>query len=591
MTTGNSLNISTKGTLYNNNAGSISGETFTAFSVVCAGTASDAQLQNVSGLGSSGQVLTSQGASALPQWATNSAAGAVLTVTGDSGGPEAPSANNFNLLGSGSITTTGSAATETISLQGLTSHNILVGAGTSTIGKIAPSATSGIALISQGVSADPIFSTVVVAGGGSGGVSYTPYSLLTAGTGSTSPFQNVSGVGTSGQVLTSQGASALPVWSTNSAAGAVLTITGNDSVAESPSANNFNIVGSGSIATTGSAATETIALTGLTNHNLLIGAGTATITKVAPSATSGVPVISQGSSADPTFGTAVVAGGGTGGVSYTAFSLIAAGTTSTGAFQNVSGVGTSGQLLQSQGAGALPQWATVSSGSGFTSITVQTFTSSGTYTPTSGMKYCVVEICGGGAGGGGITLASTVLCGGGGGGAGGYAKKTFAAATIGASQSFTLGAGGTGGSSGTVNGAAGTASTFGTGPLLTANGADFATSFNAASPSSYFHASLGGTASGGDVNISGMPGGIGTYVTTITSVAGPSGFGGNSQFGAGGPSDFVINGANMTLNGIDGTGYGSGGSGAVGAYVGGSPPTASGGNGKGGFLIVTEYIS
>jgi hypothetical protein len=107
-----------------------------------------------------------------------------------------------------------------------------------------------------------------------------------------------------------------------------------------------------------------------TNHNLLIGAASNGITNVAPSATSGVPAISQGAAADPAFGTAVVAGGGTGATSFTAYSIIAAGTTSTGAFQNVSGVGTSGQVLTSAGAGALPTWQTASGGPGFATTKV-----------------------------------------------------------------------------------------------------------------------------------------------------------------------------------------------------------------------------
>jgi hypothetical protein len=95
-----------------------------------------------------------------------------------------------------------------------------------------------------------------------------------------------------------------------------------------------------------------------TNHNLLIGATSNGITNVVPSATSGVPIISQGASSDPAFGTMTVAGGGTGGTSFTAYNILAAGTTSTGAFQNVSGTGTSGQVLTSNGAAALPTWQT-----------------------------------------------------------------------------------------------------------------------------------------------------------------------------------------------------------------------------------------
>lgn len=54
--------------------------------------------------------------------------------------------------------------------------------------------------------------------------------------------------------------------------------------------------------------------------------------------------------------------GGTGNTAFTAYSVICAGTTSTGTFQNVVGVGTSGQVLTSNGAGLLPTWQTTSAG-------------------------------------------------------------------------------------------------------------------------------------------------------------------------------------------------------------------------------------
>ena len=151
---------------------------------------------------------------------------------------------------------------------------------------------------------------------------------------------------------------------------AIETVTGNSGGAVGPDgALNINVVGTGSITIAGNAGTntETVQLTGLTNHNVLVGAGTATITKVAPSATSGVPFISQGAASDPTFGTAVVAGGGTGNTTFTAYSVICAGTTATGSFQNVSGLGTSGQVLTSNGAGALPTWQDAGGG-GITQI-------------------------------------------------------------------------------------------------------------------------------------------------------------------------------------------------------------------------------
>ena len=101
-----------------------------------------------------------------------------------------------------------------------------------------------------------------------------------------------------------------------------------------------------------------------TQYNVLVGSSTtSTLTNVAPSATTGVPLISQGSSSNPAFGTAVVAGGGTGVTSNTAYSVLCGGTTSTGAIQSIASVGTSGQVLTSNGAGALPTWQAASGGS------------------------------------------------------------------------------------------------------------------------------------------------------------------------------------------------------------------------------------
>lgn len=67
---------------------------------------------------------------------------------------------------------------------------------------------------------------------------------------------------------------------------------------------NLSVVGTGSITTVGSLNTITTQLTGLTNHALLVGAGTATITKVGPTATAGQVLQSAGASADPVFSTA-----------------------------------------------------------------------------------------------------------------------------------------------------------------------------------------------------------------------------------------------------------------------------------------------
>ena len=110
----------------------------------------------------------------------------------------------------------------------------------------------------------------------------------------------------------------------------------------------------------------------LAQYSAIIASTGNGLAAVAPSSTVGVPMISNGSSANPSFGTAVVAGGGTGNTTFTAYSVILAGTTATGAMQNVSGLGTSGQVLTSAGAGAVPVWANAPSGSGFLWASVAT---------------------------------------------------------------------------------------------------------------------------------------------------------------------------------------------------------------------------
>ena len=58
-------------------------------------------------------------------------------------------------------------------------------------------------------------------------------------------------------------------------------------------------------------------------------------------------------------GTLPVANGGTGATTQTAYAVLCGGTTGTGAYQSVASVGTSGQVLTSNGASALPTFQTI----------------------------------------------------------------------------------------------------------------------------------------------------------------------------------------------------------------------------------------
>lgn len=80
-----------------------------------------------------------------------------------------------------------------------------------------------------------------------------------------------------------------------------------------------NMAGSGSITTVGSLNTLTTQLTGLTNHAVLVGAGTTTITNVGPGA-AGAPLLGAGAITDPGFSTKMTVTDATGLISLTASS-------------------------------------------------------------------------------------------------------------------------------------------------------------------------------------------------------------------------------------------------------------------------------
>jgi len=74
---------------------------------------------------------------------------------------------------------------------------------------------------------------ITVAQGGTGVSSTTAYSVLCGGTTSTNPVQSVASVGTSGQVLTSNGAGALPTFQTPAGGGGSLKLISSQSASSS----------------------------------------------------------------------------------------------------------------------------------------------------------------------------------------------------------------------------------------------------------------------------------------------------------------------------------------------------------------------
>jgi hypothetical protein len=206
------------------------------------------------------------------------------------------------------------------------------------------------------------------------------------------------------------------------------------------------------------------------------------------------------------------------------------------------------------------QFQLKSAGGSGSVVVQQLFTVNGTYTPTAGMLYCIVEAVGGGGGAG---SSGTTTRWGGGGGGGEYVRSRLTAAQIGASKAVTIGAGGTGGVSG--NGADGGDTSLGILVVATKGLGGIA---NAGSGSLGGDGGSGGT---GDFKTPGQAGQPGTAVSGVYSGAGGSsylGFGGRPVISAGA--------------GSAGQNYGAGGSGGN---------NGNGGAGSSGVIIITEYCS
>lgn len=239
--------------------------------------------------------------------------------------------------GTGATTLTGvliGNGTSAVTGNPVTNHDVIVGGASNALTSIAPSSTLGVALVSQGSGVDPAFGTTVVPGGGTGVTTLGNHGIV-IGQG-ISPVVTISPSATAGVAVVSQGASLDPTYGTVVVAGGgtgATTLTGV-------------IIGNGTSAFTGNAVTQ---------HDVIVGGASNALTSVAPSSTSGVPLISQGAASDPAFGTAVVAGGGTGAVTLTNHGvLLGQGTSAVVA----TATGSSGQVLQSGGASADPAYST-----------------------------------------------------------------------------------------------------------------------------------------------------------------------------------------------------------------------------------------
>lgn len=213
-------------------------------------------------------------------------------------------------------------------------------------------------------------------------------------------------------------------------------------------------------------------------------------------------------------------------------------------------------------------------------------------------SFADIEVLGAGGAGGGSTGSSgagLASCGAGGGG-GGYAKKVIqiTSAIRSATKTITIGAGGsnataTGGDGGNTSYSDGVNALTGNGGLGGSNTGGF-TGIVACVPGTQ-----GGTATGGDINVSGQRsepstayGNLGTGQAS-TSACTPS-TGAGSPYGCGGLGG-VRSGTSSAVNaaGSNGGGYGSGGGGGGAVNNVATNTSSVGGAGAPGLVIITEY--
>lgn len=200
------------------------------------------------------------------------------------------------------------------------------------------------------------------------------------------------------------------------------------------------------------------------------------------------------------------------------------------------------------------------------------YTTSQTWTKPANCEYVFVWVVGGGGASGGTNSSTAGQCSvGGGGGGGGTAMKRIPAASLGATESITIGAGGAGNLAAT--GDTGGTSSFGAHCSATGGTGGTASSANAtAAPGG--NGGSGGQGSGGDAN---LVGGYGLSGFRNAGATGMAGAGGSSFIG---PGARVVPVAANDTGTAAGTGTGGGGGGPINIGSSGDRTGGAGGSGR-----------
>lgn len=213
---------------------------------------------------------------------------------------------------------------------------------------------------------------------------------------------------------------------------------------------------------------------------------------------------------------------------------------------------------------------------------IKVYTSNDTWTKPAAFKAnssVVVYVTGGGGGGGGANQSGSGVAVGSAGGGGGTSIKHILNASLGATETVTVGAAGTAGvGSTTTNGGAGGSSSFGAHATATGgSGGTTAPGRTANDSRGQSSPIAGGIGASGDINLEGGYGTVGVNFGTATN--GLGGVGGSTFWGQGGGN--VIENNNGTNTNVPGTGGGCGVSATTTDYDGAA--------GRAGIVVVYEF--